>query len=97
MILLGNIESYKVIALTFGIFTLSLIPQCIQLLIVRVYYARNENKRPAILSIIGTFIIIFLAYVSSKGAVDIAIAFAIGSWISCVVYLLSLRKSIFNN
>jgi putative peptidoglycan lipid II flippase len=97
LILLGNIESYKVIALTFGIFTLSLIPQCIQLLIVRVYYARNENKRPAILSIIGTFIIIFLAYVSSKGAVDIAIAFAIGSWISCVVYLLSLRKSIFNN
>jgi putative peptidoglycan lipid II flippase len=97
LIILGNIESYKVIALTFGIFTLSLIPQCIQLLIVRVYYARNENKRPAILSIIGTFIIIFLAYVSSKGAVDIAIAFAIGSWISCVVYLLSLRKSIFNN
>jgi putative peptidoglycan lipid II flippase len=92
LILLGNIESYKVIAASFGIFALSLIPQCIQLLIVRVYYARGENKTPALLSIIGTILIISLAYFSNKDAVSIATAFTIGSWISCLVFVFSLKK-----
>lgn len=92
LILLGNIESYKVIALAFGIFSLSLIPQCIQLLITRVYYARGDNKRPAFLSIIGAVTVILLAYFSSRSAVDIATAFSIGSWISCLVFLFSVGK-----
>lgn len=92
LILLGDITSYKTIALAFGIFSLSLIPQCIQLLIVRVYYSRGDNIRPAILSIVGTILIIYLAYISDRSAVDISKAFTIGSWISCFVYMLSLRK-----
>jgi putative peptidoglycan lipid II flippase len=92
LILLGNIESYKVIAASFGIFALSLIPQCIQLLIVRVYYARGENKTPAFLSIVGTVLITGLAYFSDKDAVSIATAFTIGSWISCLVFIFSLKK-----
>lgn len=92
LILLGNIPAYKSIAFTFGVFSLSLIPQCIELLIIRVYYARNDNKRPAFLSIVGTAFVVFLAYISNKSAVDIAIAFTIGAWISCFVYLFSLRK-----
>lgn len=92
LILLGDIGLYKVIALSFGIFTLSLIPQCIQLLIVRVYYARGGNKTPAFLSIIGTVFVIVLAYFSNKDAVSIATAFTIGSWISCLVFVFSLRK-----
>lgn len=94
LIILGDIVSYKGIALAFGIFSLSLIPQCIQLLIVRVYYARGDNIRPAVLSIVGTIFVIILAYMSKGTAVDIAKAFTIGSWISCVVYVLSLRKLI---
>ncbi len=94
LVLFGNIESYKIIALAFGIFTLSLIPQCIQLLIVRVYYARGDNKYPAFLSILGSIVIVFFAYISNGSAVNIATAFTIGSWISCVVFLLSLRKFI---
>lgn len=92
LVLLGNIDAYKIIALSFGIFTLSLIPQCIQLLIVRVYYARGENKTPAFLSIVGTVLIIMLAYFSNKDAVSIATAFTIGSWISCLVFVFSLKK-----
>lgn len=92
LVILGDIEAYKIIALSFGIFTLSLIPQCLQLLIVRVYYARGENKTPAFLSIIGTVLIILLAYFSNKDAVSIATAFTIGSWISCLVFVYSLRK-----
>jgi len=92
LLLLGDIYTYKTIALAFGIFSLALIPQCIQLLIVRIYYARGDNKRPAVLSIVGTVFIVFLAYISTRTAVDIAKAFTIGSWISCVVYVLSLRR-----
>ncbi len=94
LILLGNIEAYKIIALSFGIFTLSLIPQCVQLLIIRVYYARGENRTPAFLSIVGTVLIIMLAYFSNKDAVSIATAFTIGSWISCLVFVFSLKKFI---
>jgi peptidoglycan biosynthesis protein MviN/MurJ (putative lipid II flippase) len=94
LVLLGDIETYKIIALSFGIFTLSLIPQCVQLLIVRVYYARGENKTPAFLSIVGTVLIIGLAYFSDKTAVGIATAFTIGSWISCLVFVFSLKKFI---
>ncbi len=94
LILLGDISTYKVIATAFGIFALSLIPQCIELLIIRVYYARGDNIRPAILSIVGTAFVIFLAYISNKTAIDIAKAFTIGAWISCVVYVLSLKKFI---
>ncbi len=93
-ILLGDIEAYKIIALSFGIFTLSLIPQCVQLLIIRVYYAREENRTPAFLSIIGAILIIMLAYFSNKDAVSIATAFTIGSWISCLVFVFSLKKFI---
>lgn len=91
-ILLGNIASYKIIALTFGIFALGLIPQCIELLITRVYYARDNNKRPAQLNIFLTAIMILLAYYSNKTAVGIATAFTIGSWISCIVFCFSIRK-----
>lgn len=94
LILLGDISSYKTIALAFGIFSLSLIPQCIQLLIVRVYYSRGDNIRPAILSIVGTIFVIFLAYISTRTAVDIAKAFTIGAWVSCMIYVFSLRKFI---
>ncbi len=93
-ILLGDIEAYKIIALSFGIFTLSLIPQCLQLLIIRVYYARGENRTPAFLSIVGAILIIMLAYFSNKDAVSIATAFTIGSWISCLVFVFSLKKFI---
>jgi putative peptidoglycan lipid II flippase len=92
IVLFGDIELYKVIALSFGIFALSLIPQCIQLLIVRVYYARGENKTPAFLSIVGTVLIVVLAYLSDKTAVGIATAFTIGSWVSCLVFVFSLKK-----
>lgn len=91
-IILGNIDSYKIIALAFGIFVLSLIPQCIQLLITRVYYSRGENWTPAILNTFSTILIVTLAYLSDKTAVGIAEAFAIGSWISCIVFWISIRK-----
>lgn len=91
-IILGNIDSYKIIALAFGIFVLSLIPQCIQLLITRVYYSRGENWTPAILNTFSTILIVVLAYLSDKTAVGIAEAFAIGSWISCIVFWISIRK-----
>lgn len=92
LIILGNIEMYKIIALAFGIFVLSLIPQCIQLLITRVYYARGQNLTPAILNTFSTILIVTLAYLSDKTAVGIAIAFTIGSWISCLVFWFSINK-----
>ena len=92
LILLGNIASYKIIALAFGIFSLSLIPQCIQLLITRVYYARDNNYTPAILNIFVTILIVALAYYSDKTAVGIATAFTIGSWVSCLVFWVSIQK-----
>lgn len=95
LIILGDISSYKSIALAFGIFSLSLIPQCIQLLIIRVYYARGENKKPAMLSIVGTLFVIVLAYMSNRTAVDIAKAFTIGTWVSCIVFAWSIRKFIY--
>lgn len=94
LVLLGDITAYKVIALTFGIFALSLIPQCIELLITRVYYARNNNKVPAQLNLFLTAIMIALAYFSDKTAVGIATAFTIGTWISCIVFYISIRKFI---
>jgi len=92
LILLGNIPAYKTIALAFGIFSLSLIPQCIELLITRVYYARNNNYKPAQLNIFLTVFMILLAYYSDKTAVGIAIAFTVGTWISCIVFWLSIHK-----
>ncbi len=92
LIILGNIESYKIIALAFGIFVLSLIPQCIQLLITRVYYARGQNLTPAILNTFSTILIVTLAYLSDKTAVGIATSFAIGSWISCLVFWFNISK-----
>jgi putative peptidoglycan lipid II flippase len=92
LVILGNIATYKVIALAFGIFVLSLIPQCIQLLITRVYYARGQNLAPAILNTFSTILIVTLAYISDKTAVGIAIAFTIGSWISCIVFWFSISK-----
>ncbi len=90
--LFGNVDSYKSIALTFGIFSLSLIPQCIQLLITRVYYARGENKTPAFLSIFSMLFIVYLAYLSDRQASNIAMSFTIGTWISCIIFILSLKK-----
>jgi putative peptidoglycan lipid II flippase len=92
LILLGNVTSGKVIALSFGIFSLSLVPQCIELLITRVYYARGENYKPAGLNIFMTLFMLTVAYMSDKTAVGIATAFTIGSWFSCIVFWISIRK-----
>lgn len=94
LILLGNIEAYKIIALTLGIFSLSLIPQCIELLTIRTYYARGENKRPAMYSLFLTTFVILLAYFSDGNAMSIAKAFTIGSWISAFVLIISIRKNL---
>jgi putative peptidoglycan lipid II flippase len=89
-ILLAN--SSQALALTFGLFILSLTPQCIQLLITRTYYARGETKKAAYLNIYTTIITIGLVWVMGTSVSGIALAFTIGSWVSCGMFWISIRK-----
>jgi putative peptidoglycan lipid II flippase len=88
--LLGN--ATPELALAFGIFILSLTPQCVELLITRTYYARGETKKAAYLNIYAAIITIALVYSIGTSVSSIALAFTIGSWISCVIFWVSIRK-----
>jgi putative peptidoglycan lipid II flippase len=89
-ILLAN--SSQVLAVTFGLFILSLTPQCIQLLITRTYYARGDTKKAAYLNIYATILTIALIYSIGNSVEYIALAFTIGSWVSCGMFWISLEK-----
>ncbi len=92
-------ESLAIIVTTFGIFILGLIPQCIEMLITRAYYAAGNTKKPAVLNIFAAALTIGLAYgLYHQGLGDsviiLALAFTVGSWISCAVFFMSFRKSL---
>lgn len=87
-ILLGNTNPE--LALAFGFFVLSLTPQCIELLITRVYYARGETKKAAYLNIYAAIITVTLVWVMGTSVSNIALAFTIGAWISCMMFWFSI-------
>jgi putative peptidoglycan lipid II flippase len=89
-ILLGN-TSPK-LSLAFGLFILSLIPQCIELLITRVYYARGETKKAAFLNIWAAIITITLVCMFGTTVPRIALMFSIGSWLSCAMFWVSIAR-----
>lgn len=89
VLLLGNSSSE--LSLAFGLFILSLTPQCVQLLITRVYYARGEIQKAAFLNIFGAVITIGLVFMMGSSVSKIALAFTIGSWISCFMFLYSIN------
>lgn len=91
LILLGNVSPQ--IALTFAIFVLSLAPQCIEMLITRVYYARGNTKTPAKLNIAAAIITIALAWIYGNSAAELAGAFTIGAWVSCLFFYIAIRKT----
>lgn len=90
-ILLGNVS--PMIALTFAIFVLSLIPQSIEMLITRTYYARGNTKLPAMLNIIAATLTIVLAYMFGNSAPELAAAFTIGAWVSCIMFYVAIHGS----
>jgi putative peptidoglycan lipid II flippase len=79
------------LSLAFGLFVLSLIPQCIELLITRVYYARSETKKAAFLNIFAAIITVFLVYTYGNTVPRIALMFTLGSWISCMMFWISIH------
>lgn len=87
-ILLGN--NSPELALAFGFFILSLMPQSIELLITRAYYARGETKKAAYLNIYACVITLILVYVMGDSVANIALAFTIGVWVSCLMFWVSI-------
>lgn len=90
LLLLGN--GSLELALTFGLFVLSLTPQCIELLITRVYYARGETKKAALLNIYAATITVGLVFLFGSSVSHIALAFTIGCWISCFMFFFSINR-----
>lgn len=88
-ILLGN--SSPELALAFGFFILSLIPQSVELLITRAYYARGETKKAAYLNIYACLITVALVYGIGTSVSNIALAFTIGAWVSCLMFYVSIE------
>lgn len=88
--LLGN--NSPELALAFGFFILSLAPQCVELLITRAYYARGETKKAAHLNIYAAIITVTLVYSIGVNVSNIALAFTIGAWASCLMFWVSIRR-----
>ncbi|MES2985727.1 MAG: lipid II flippase MurJ [Patescibacteria group bacterium] len=88
--LLGN--NSEELSLAFGLFILSLTPQCIELLITRTYYARGETKKAAGLNIFAAAITIGLVFLLGSSVSNIALAFTIGSWVSCFIFFFSINR-----
>jgi putative peptidoglycan lipid II flippase len=92
--------SLDIIVTTFGIFVLALIPQCVEMLITRAYYASGNTKRPALLNLFAAALTIALAYglysanTGTASVTILATAFSIGAWVSCVIFYFSVRKSL---
>jgi putative peptidoglycan lipid II flippase len=80
------------LSLAFGFFILSLTPQCLELLITRAYYARGETKKAAHLNIYAAIITVTLVWVMGTSVSDIALAFTIGAWVSCIMFYVSVRN-----
>ncbi|MEN9604464.1 MAG: hypothetical protein RJB39_149 [Candidatus Parcubacteria bacterium] len=92
-------ESTTIIVTTFGIFILGLIPQCIEMLITRTYYAAGNTKKPAALNIFAAALTIGLAYGfyhngGGSSVIVLALAFTIGAWISCALFYVSIRRNL---
>ncbi len=91
-ILLGNVS--PMITWTFAILVLSLIPQSIEMLITRTYYARGNTKIPAILNTVAAALTITLVFIFGNSAPQLATAFTVGAWVSCLMFYMTIRKSI---
>lgn len=89
-VLLGN--NSPELALAFGFFILSLIPQSVELLITRAYYARGETKKAAYLNIYACIITLILVYSMGNSVTNIALAFTIGAWVSCLMFWVSVGR-----
>lgn len=89
----------SIIVTTFGIFILGLIPQCIEMLITRTYYAAGITKKPAALNVFAAALTIGLAYGfyhngAGESVIILASAFTIGAWISCGVFFYSIKRNL---
>lgn len=89
-VLLGNRSPE--LALAFGFFVLSLLPQSVELLITRLYYARGETKKAAYLNIYAVIITLALVYSTGTSVSYIALAFTISSWVSCGMFWVSVGR-----
>ena len=56
----------RLTAATLAIFTLSLIPQSLVILLVRAYYSKGETKKPLFVSIFSSILIVVLGFVFTR-------------------------------
>lgn len=80
------------LALAFGFFILSLTPQCLELLMTRTFYSRGETKKAAYLNIYAAIITVTLVWFMGTSVSNIALAFTIGAWSSCIMFWISVRN-----
>lgn len=100
-ILLGknsfDVESLNVVVVTLGAFTIALIPQCLKMFITRGYYASGNTKKPAVLNIFSTVLLIVCAtffVAREQSVIMLATAFAVASWFTGLIFYIAIRKDL---
>lgn len=80
----------------FGIFAASLVPQGLIPLLVRIFYAREETRRPVIIGVFSIAINVTLAIALTRlyGILGLALAFSISSFIQCALLWAILERRV---
>ncbi|MDD4290304.1 MAG: murein biosynthesis integral membrane protein MurJ [Patescibacteria group bacterium] len=87
-----NLQNVNYTAGVLGVFSVSLIFQCVSAIIARVFYAYENTKTPVIIAIISLIANIILCFILSKmmGIKGIALGFSISNILNCLLLLINL-------
>jgi putative peptidoglycan lipid II flippase len=84
-------------AVVLSAFAISIVPQSLTTVFMRVFYAKGETARPLMLNIFSAVATVGFAYYGYKymawsGVVSLAIAYSLGSFINMFLHVYSLRS-----
>jgi putative peptidoglycan lipid II flippase len=90
-----NIENIKLVSLSLGIFSFSMIAQSLLPLFVRIFFAIKNSIRPFLAGIMANIFNIILGIILSKnfGILGLVSAFAFSSWLNFILLVMFLKKN----